>query len=73
MRCHSVAYGTEVIDLIVEADGDLHIALHDATGSKVGIVVCERKNGRIRSIGSPSSNNKLKEYNCLVGTKGPGA
>jgi hypothetical protein len=30
-----------IVDLIVEADGDLHIALHDATGSKMGIVVCE--------------------------------
>jgi hypothetical protein len=26
---------------LVEADGDLHIALSDATGNKAGIVVCE--------------------------------
>jgi hypothetical protein len=25
----------------VEADGDLHIAIQDATGDKPGIVVCE--------------------------------
>jgi hypothetical protein len=25
----------------VEADGDLHVALADATGNKPGIVVCE--------------------------------
>jgi hypothetical protein len=30
-----------VIALKVEADGDLHIALQDATGDKSGIVVCE--------------------------------
>jgi hypothetical protein len=30
-----------VVAMIVEADGDLHIALQDATGSKPGIVVCE--------------------------------
>ena len=30
-----------VIALKVEADGDLHIALQDATGDKPGIVVCE--------------------------------
>ena len=30
-----------VVDLKVEADGDLHIALQDATGDKAGVVVCE--------------------------------
>jgi hypothetical protein len=30
-----------VVDLKVEADGDLHIALQDATGDKPGVVVCE--------------------------------
>ena len=30
-----------VVALKVEADGDLHIALQDATGDKPGIVVCE--------------------------------
>jgi hypothetical protein len=30
-----------VVALRVEADGDLHIALRDATGNKPGIVVCE--------------------------------
>lgn len=30
-----------VVALKVEADGDLHLALQDATGDKPGIVVCE--------------------------------
>jgi len=30
-----------VVELKVEADGDLHIALHDVTGDKPGVVVCE--------------------------------
>jgi len=30
-----------VVALKVETDGDLHIALQDATGDKAGIVVCE--------------------------------
>jgi hypothetical protein len=30
-----------VVDLRVEADGDLHIALQDATGDKPGVVVAE--------------------------------
>jgi hypothetical protein len=30
-----------VVELKVEEDGDLHIALHDATGDKAGVVVCE--------------------------------
>jgi len=30
-----------VVELKVEEDGDLHIALHDATGNKPGVVVCE--------------------------------
>ena len=30
-----------VVDLKVEADGDLHIALQDAPGDKSGVVVCE--------------------------------
>ena len=30
-----------VVDLRAEEDGDLHIALQDATGDKAGIVVCE--------------------------------
>src|ERR1043166_4306238 len=30
-----------VVDLKVEMDGDLHIALQDATGDKPGTVVCE--------------------------------
>ncbi|PYK28976.1 MAG: hypothetical protein DME59_00830 [Verrucomicrobia bacterium] len=30
-----------VVGVKVEADGDLHIALADATGNKPGVVVCE--------------------------------
>jgi len=30
-----------VVELKVEEDGDLHIALLDATGNKPGVVVCE--------------------------------
>jgi hypothetical protein len=30
-----------VVAVKVEADGDLHLALQDATGNKPGIVVCE--------------------------------
>ena len=30
-----------VVELKVEEDGDLHIALHDVTGDKPGVVVCE--------------------------------
>ena len=30
-----------VIELKVEEDGDLHIALHDVSGDKPGVVVCE--------------------------------
>ena len=30
-----------VVALKVEMDGDIHIALQDATGDKAGIVVCE--------------------------------
>jgi len=30
-----------VVDVKVEMDGDLHLALQDATGDKAGIVVCE--------------------------------
>jgi hypothetical protein len=30
-----------VVAVKVEADGDLHLALKDATGDKPGIVVCE--------------------------------
>src|SRR4029079_1926773 len=30
-----------VVELIFEEDGDLHVALHDATGDKPGVVVCE--------------------------------
>src|SRR4029078_3316997 len=30
-----------VVELKVEEDGDLHIALHDITGDKPGVVVCE--------------------------------
>ena len=30
-----------VVDLLVEADGDIHIALKDATGNKVGTVGAE--------------------------------
>jgi hypothetical protein len=30
-----------VVELKVEEDGDLHIALHDLTGDKPGVVVCE--------------------------------
>jgi hypothetical protein len=29
------------VELKVEEDGDLHIALHNATGDKAGVVVCE--------------------------------
>src|SRR6266487_1187656 len=30
-----------IVDVKVEMDGDLHLALQDATGDKAGIVVCE--------------------------------
>jgi hypothetical protein len=30
-----------VVDVKVEMDGDIHVALQDATGDKAGIVVCE--------------------------------
>ena len=30
-----------VVELKVEEDGDLHIALHDVTGDKPGVVLCE--------------------------------
>jgi hypothetical protein len=30
-----------VVELKVEEDGDLHVALQDATGNKPGVVVCE--------------------------------
>jgi hypothetical protein len=30
-----------VVELKVEQDGDLHIALHDVAGDKPGVVVCE--------------------------------
>jgi hypothetical protein len=30
-----------VVELKVEEDGDLHIALHDVTADKPGVVVCE--------------------------------
>ena len=30
-----------VVAVKVEADGDLHLALQDATGDKPGVVVCE--------------------------------
>jgi hypothetical protein len=30
-----------VVELKVEEDGDLHIALHDVTGDKPGVIVCE--------------------------------
>src|SRR5215510_7643227 len=30
-----------VVELKVEEDGDLHLALHDVTGDKAGVVVCE--------------------------------
>ena len=35
------ALGSTSVELKVEEDGDLHIALHDATGDKPGVVVCE--------------------------------
>jgi hypothetical protein len=35
------ALSGRVVELKVEEDGDLHIALHDATGDKPGVVVCE--------------------------------
>jgi hypothetical protein len=35
------ALTVRVVAVKVEADGDLHIALQDATGDKPGIVVCE--------------------------------
>jgi hypothetical protein len=35
------ALKNRVVELKVEEDGDLHIALHDATGDKPGVVVCE--------------------------------
>jgi len=34
-----------VVELKVEEDGDLHIALHDVTGDKPGVVVCEVPEG----------------------------
>src|SRR5712672_631030 len=36
-----VALTGRVVDVKVEMDGDLHIALQDANGDKAGIVVCE--------------------------------
>ena len=30
-----------LLKLKVEEDGDLHIALHDVTGDKPGVVVCD--------------------------------
>jgi hypothetical protein len=30
-----------VVEMKVEEDGDLHVALHDVTGDKPGVVVCE--------------------------------
>ena len=41
MRNKWYALKGRVVELKVEADGDLHIALHDATGDKPGVVVCE--------------------------------
>ena len=38
---HWYALTGRVVDPRIEADGDLHIALQDATGDKPGIVVCE--------------------------------
>ena len=35
-----------VVELKVEEDGDLHIALHDVTGDKPGVVVCEIQRNR---------------------------
>ena len=35
-----------VIDVKVEMDGDLHLALQDATGDKADIVVCEIAGGQ---------------------------
>jgi hypothetical protein len=34
-----------VVAVKVEMDGDLHVALQDATGDKAGIVICEISNG----------------------------
>jgi hypothetical protein len=44
-----------VVELKVEADGDLHIALLDATGDKPGVVVCEIPAG-LRCVGNSSGN-----------------
>ena len=55
VRCHQLTWQSErtgienkwfaltgrVVAVKVEVDGDLHIALSDATGDKPGIVVCE--------------------------------
>ena len=39
--CEAYALKGRVVELKVEEDGDLHIALHDVTGDKPGVVVCE--------------------------------
>jgi hypothetical protein len=40
-RKQMVALTGRVVELKLEEDGDLHIALHDVTGDKPGVVVCE--------------------------------
>src|SRR5260370_24188799 len=40
-RKQMVALTGRVVELKVEEDGDLHIALHGVTGDKPGVVVCE--------------------------------
>ena len=41
MRTNGSLLPGRVVSLKAETDGDLHIALQDATGDKPGIVVCE--------------------------------
>jgi hypothetical protein len=46
IRAHGIenkwfALTGRVVELKVEEDGDLHIALHDVTGDKPGVAVCE--------------------------------
>jgi len=40
-HCSSRPLSRRVVAVHVEADGDLHIELADATGNKPGIIICE--------------------------------
>ncbi|PYJ75840.1 MAG: hypothetical protein DME69_14125, partial [Verrucomicrobia bacterium] len=61
-----------VVDLKVEADGDIHLALADATGNKPGIVVVEvpaKANGAIfgRSFSVGRERNSLFTFDLAKG------